>query len=103
MRVDGGEGLDTFAIDDRRLDLKAAGDRVRIGDVELDGVEIVRATADELSIADLSATDVFQVDADADRTTAYGSDGRRPDLARRASGCSARRSCSSSTPRSTAT
>jgi hypothetical protein len=75
IRVDGGDGLDTFAIEDRRLELKAAGDRVRIGSVELDGVEIVRATAGELSIADLSATDVFQVDADADRTTAYGSDG----------------------------
>jgi hypothetical protein len=75
VRVDGGDGLDTFAIADRRVDLKAAGDRVRIGSVELDGVEIVRATAGQLSIADLSATDVFQVDADADRTTAYGSDG----------------------------
>ena len=57
----------------RRLDLQAAGDRVRIDDVELDGVEIVDATADALSVGDLSATDVFQVNADADRTTAYGS------------------------------
>ena len=41
----------------------------------LDGVEIIRATADELTVGDLSATDVFQVDADAERTTAYGSEG----------------------------
>jgi hypothetical protein len=76
VRVDGGDGLDTFAIDDRRLSLTAAGDRVRIGgDLVLDGVEIVRATAREISIGDLSATDVFQVDADADRTTTYGSEG----------------------------
>jgi Ca2+-binding RTX toxin-like protein len=75
VRVDGGDGLDTFAIDDRRLDLKPAGDHVRIGDVDLDGVEIVKATADELNVGDLSATDVFQVDADADRTTTYGSEG----------------------------
>ena len=73
--VDGGDGTDTFALDDRRLDLRAAGDHVRGGDVDLDGVEIVDATADELTVGDLSPTDVFQVNADADRTTAYGSEG----------------------------
>ena len=40
----------------------------------LDGVEIVKAAAQQLSIGDLSATDAFQVVADADRTTAYGSE-----------------------------
>ena len=32
------------------------------------------ATADEVSVGDLSATDTFQVDVDADRTTAYGTE-----------------------------
>ena len=75
IRVDGGDGTDTFALADHRLDLRAASDHVRAGDVDMDGVEIVKATADELSVGDLSATDVFQVNADADRTTAYGSEG----------------------------
>ncbi|MDA0162553.1 hypothetical protein OM076_19925 [Solirubrobacter ginsenosidimutans] len=76
IRVDGGDGTsDTLSLADHRLDLRAVGDHVRAGDVDLDGVEIVTATADELSVGDLSATDVFQVNADADRTTAYGSEG----------------------------
>ena len=74
MRVDGGEGTDTFTIEGERLELKAAGDRVRIDDVELDGVDIVRAKGERLTVDDLSATDVFQVVADAERTTAYGSE-----------------------------
>ena len=75
VRVDGGDGMDTFTLADRRLDLRAAGDHVRGGDVDIDGVEILDASAHELSVGDLSPTDVFQVNADADRTTAYGSDG----------------------------
>ncbi len=74
VRVDGGDGTDTFTIEGERLELKAAGDRVRIDDVELDGVEIVKAKGDRLTVGDLSATDVFQVVADAERTTAYGSE-----------------------------
>ena len=74
VRVDGGEGIDTFTIEGERLELKAAGDRVRIDDVELDGVDIVRAKGERLTVGDLSATDVFQVVADAERTTAYGSE-----------------------------
>lgn len=74
VRVDGGEGTDTFTIEDERLELKGAGGRVRVDDVELDGVDIVRAKAERLTVGDLSATDVFQVVADAERTTAYGSE-----------------------------
>ena len=74
VRIDGGDGNDTLALSDRRLDLRAAGDHVRSGDVDVDGVEIMTATADDVSVGDLSATDTFQVNVDADRTTAYGSE-----------------------------
>ena len=31
VRIDGGDGNDTLALSDRRLDLRAAGDHVRVG------------------------------------------------------------------------
>jgi Ca2+-binding RTX toxin-like protein len=78
IRVDGGDGLDTLAFDGsparERFDVTAAGSRARlvrdVGDlqIETDGVETLRiaalAGADSIAVADLSATDVFEVDAD---------------------------------------
>ena len=75
VRVDAGDGNDTLALSGHRLDLRAAGGHARADDVDVDGVEIMTATADEVSVGDLSATDTFQVNVDADRTTAYGSEG----------------------------
>jgi Ca2+-binding RTX toxin-like protein len=72
VRVDGGDGLDTLAIDGERA--FAAGDRVRLGDAEVDGVETLRLHGD-VTVGDLSRTDVFQVDiADSDRATVLGSE-----------------------------
>ena len=72
VRVDGGDGLDSLAIDGERA--FAAGDRVRLDDAEVDGVEILRLHGD-VTVGDLSATDVFQVDvADSDRVTVLGSE-----------------------------
>ena len=82
------DGPDTLSVSGSassdRIDVLAAGDRVRLtGDVpiELDNVEMLRlatlAGADAVTVGDLSATDVFQVDADlgagADRATVLGS------------------------------
>ena len=47
---------------------------MRAGDIDVDGVEIMTATGDEVTVGDLSSTDTFQVKVDADRTTAYGSE-----------------------------
>jgi RTX calcium-binding nonapeptide repeat (4 copies) len=75
VRVQGGDDLDTLSVRGTpgadRFDVTAAGDRVRIvGDerIELDGVDKLRLEAldgaDRVEVGDLSATDVFQVDAD---------------------------------------
>jgi hypothetical protein len=73
VRVDGGDGLDTLATDAGHV--YAAGDRVRLGDADIDGVEILRLDGDA-TVGDLSATDTFQVDVlGADRATVLGSDG----------------------------
>jgi hypothetical protein len=93
IRVRGGDGLDTLALDGsdagERFDVVADGDHVRVtrdvGDlrVELDDVDQLRIAAlggaDAVRVGDLSATDVFQVDGDLgageDRATVDGSDG----------------------------
>ena len=77
VRVGLGEGIDTLAFDgsnaDERLRVGAAGQRARLSrdagePIELDDVDILRVAAlggaDSLTVDDLSATDVFQVDAD---------------------------------------
>jgi Ca2+-binding RTX toxin-like protein len=77
--------VDTVAFEGARYELSAAGDTVRVTgklEAELDGAGIVRVTgtpnADTLTVADLSATDTFQVaaalGAGADRATITGSD-----------------------------
>jgi Ca2+-binding RTX toxin-like protein len=72
VRVDGGDGLDTLTTDAGHA--VAAGDRVRVGDAEIDNVEILRLNGDAV-VGDLSATDTFQVDLlGADRATVLGSD-----------------------------
>jgi hypothetical protein len=72
VRVDGGDGLDTLATDAGHV--YATGDRVRLGDAEIDNVEILRLDGDA-TVGDLSATDTFQVDVlDADRATVLGSE-----------------------------
>jgi hypothetical protein len=80
IRVDLGDGLDTFAVDRGDVRASAAGDRVRLsgGDpLELDNVDKLRLNnAREVTVDDLSATDTFQVDVDAatlDRATVNGS------------------------------
>jgi hypothetical protein len=75
IRVDGGDGNDTLALSGiARLDLRAAGDHVRADALDVDGVEILDATADEIAVADLSATDTFQVNATAPKVRVAGSD-----------------------------
>src|SRR5262245_28906282 len=79
IRVDLGDGLDTLALDGEERIRAAAGDgRVRLtGGAELDNVDKLRLTgAHDVTVDDLSATDVFQVDVDAatlDRATVNGS------------------------------
>jgi hypothetical protein len=82
VTVDLGDGLDTLAVDREDVRASAAGDRVRLsgGDpVELDNVDKLRLNgAHDVTVDDLSATDVFQVDVDAaalDRATVNGSAG----------------------------
>jgi len=78
VRVDLDEGLDTLVFEgsgaDERFAAAAAGDRVRLTrdwdrePIELDDVDKLRieglAGADRVTVDDLDATDVFQVDAD---------------------------------------
>jgi hypothetical protein len=77
VRVELGEGIDTLSYDGsshgERIAVAAAGERARLSrdarePIELDDVDIVRVGtqggADSLTVDDLSATDVFQVDAD---------------------------------------
>jgi hypothetical protein len=68
VRVQGGDGLDdTLALTGKRYDASAAGDHVRIGgdlQVDVDGIERLRLAAQRLAVDDLSATDLFEVDAD---------------------------------------
>jgi hypothetical protein len=78
IRVRSGDGLDTLALDGsdagERFDVAADGDRVRltrdVGDlrIDVDDVEQLRIVAlggtDAVTVGDLSATDVFQVDGD---------------------------------------
>jgi Ca2+-binding RTX toxin-like protein len=78
IRVSGGEGIDTLALEGsdagERFGASAAGAIARLtsdrGDlrIDADGVEILRVAAgggaDALTVGDLSATDVFQVDGD---------------------------------------
>jgi hypothetical protein len=76
IRADLGDGVDTLVVhgstSGERFDAAAAGDRVRLlrDDLrmDLDGVEKLRLAAldgaDSVTVSDLSATDVFQVDAD---------------------------------------
>jgi hypothetical protein len=72
VRVDG-DGVDTLSTAARGF-VGAAGDRVRVGDLELDGVEILKLAGSELVVGDLSKTDTFQVDADAAELTVLGSE-----------------------------
>ena len=72
VRIDGGDGNDTLAVDAERV--SAAGDRVRVGDADVDGVEILQVTGSELTVGDLSATDTFQVEAHADDLRVFGSE-----------------------------
>src|SRR5262245_28640383 len=67
IRVDLGDGLDTLAVDREYLRASASGGRVRLtGGVELDNVDKLRLNgAHDVTVDDLSATDVFQVDVDA--------------------------------------
>jgi hypothetical protein len=89
VRVQGADGLDTLSVQGSpgadRIDVTAAGDRVRIlGEerIELDDIDKLRLAAlegaDRVEVGDLSATDVFQVDADLgpglDRAEVDGSD-----------------------------
>lgn len=93
IRVDGGDGLDTLAFAGspaaERYAVSAAGGQVRLtrdlGDLRLnlDGVEKLRVAAqggsDAITVGDLSATDMFEVDpdlgaGDADAATVEASD-----------------------------
>ena len=81
VRVDGGDGLDTLAIDGRRASTPRAT-ACGSGDAEIDGVEILRLQGDA-TVGDLSATDVFQVDVERRRPRDRARlRGRRPDLDR---------------------
>lgn len=73
VRVDAGEGLDRLTARARGA-VSAAGDRVRLGDAELDGVEILALDGEELVVGDLSGTDAFQVDARVAKLTVLGSE-----------------------------
>jgi RTX calcium-binding nonapeptide repeat (4 copies) len=80
IKVDLGDGLDTLAVDREDVRASAAGDRVRLSGgepLELDNVDKLRLNgAHDVTVDDLSATDVFQVDVDADeleRATVNGS------------------------------
>jgi hypothetical protein len=80
IRADLGDGLDTLALDREDVRASAAGDRVRLSGgepLELDNVDKLRLNgARDVTVEDLSATDVFQVDVDAaalDRATVNGS------------------------------
>jgi hypothetical protein len=84
VRVDGGDTL-TFN-GGGRVDVSAAGERARLtaGDlrIDLDGIGVLKlntgAGEDTLSVADLSSTGVYEVDADLgagdDRATVLGSE-----------------------------
>jgi hypothetical protein len=72
VRIEG-DGVDTLAMPAAGF-VGAAGERVRVGDLELDGVEILKLIGAELTIGDLSKTDTFQVDADTAELTVLGSD-----------------------------
>jgi hypothetical protein len=79
IRVDLGEGLDTLALGgEGRIRASVSEGRVRLtGGVELDNVDKLRLSgAHDVTVDDLSATDVFQVDVDAgalERATVNGS------------------------------
>jgi hypothetical protein len=76
VKVDAGDGNDALSLSGiDALDLRAAGGHVRAGDIDLDGAEIVNATAAAIAVADLSATDTFQVNAAAPKVRVAGSDG----------------------------
>jgi RTX calcium-binding nonapeptide repeat (4 copies) len=81
IRVDLGEGLDTLALDgEERVRASVGEGRVRLtGGVELDNVDKLRLNGvHDVTVDDLSATDVFQVDVDAaalERATVNGSPG----------------------------
>jgi hypothetical protein len=79
VRVQGGDGVDdTLALTGKRYAVSAARDHVRIGgdlQVDVDGIERLRLAAQTITVDDLSATDVFEVDADsADDVTVNASD-----------------------------
>jgi RTX calcium-binding nonapeptide repeat (4 copies) len=91
IRIELGDGIDTLTYDGSyagdRLHVGAAGQRARITrdwrePIELDDVEklglAAAAGSDSLTVEDLSATDVFQVDADLgaglDRAVVHGSE-----------------------------
>jgi hypothetical protein len=80
IRADLGDGLDTLAVDRDEVRASASGDRVRLSGgepLELDNVDKLRLNgAHDVTVDDLSATDVFQVDVDAgalERATVNGS------------------------------
>jgi Ca2+-binding RTX toxin-like protein len=80
IRADLGDGLDTLAVDREDVRASASGDRVRLSGgepLELDNVDKLRLNgAHDVTVDDLSATDVFQVDVDAgalDRAAVNGS------------------------------
>ncbi|WP_064750517.1 calcium-binding protein [Solirubrobacter soli] len=73
VRIDGGDGNDTLALEGASA--VAAGDHVRVGDADIDGVEILQLTGSDVFVGDLSATDAFQVDAKAPKLRVAGSDG----------------------------
>jgi hypothetical protein len=72
VRIDAGDGNDTLAVEGAGA--VAAGDRVRVGDADIVGVEILRLSGPELFVGDLSATDTFQVDAKAPKLRVAGSE-----------------------------
>ena len=75
IRVDGGDGTRHVHVEAERLDAEG-GRRSRAGRRRgIDGVEILKTKARGRQVADLSATDIFQVAADADAHHApYGSE-----------------------------
>jgi Ca2+-binding RTX toxin-like protein len=72
IRIDAGDGNDTLATEGASA--LAAGDHVRVGDTDIDGVEILRLTGSDVLVGDLSATDTFQVDAKAPKLRVLGSE-----------------------------
>jgi hypothetical protein len=83
IKVDLGDGLDTLAVDRADVRASAAGDRVRLSGgepLELDNVEKLRLNgAHDVTVDDLSATDVFQVDVDASGLERAGVNGSSDD------------------------